>query len=61
MEIALCATVEERKGGFNRTIKIIVKNKIIKSSGSSKVMINFTYLMFFSNSNAVPMKSSGLA
>jgi hypothetical protein len=24
--------VEERKGGFNRTIKIIVKNKIIKSS-----------------------------
>ena len=29
MEIALCATVEERKGGFKRTI---VKNKIIKSS-----------------------------
>ena len=29
MEIALCATVEERKGGFNRTI---VKNKIIKYS-----------------------------
>jgi hypothetical protein len=29
MEIALCATVEERKEGFNRTI---VKNKIIKSS-----------------------------
>lgn len=24
--------MEERKGGFNRTIKIIVKNKIIKSS-----------------------------
>jgi hypothetical protein len=29
MEIAFCATVEETKGGYNR---IIVKNKIIKSS-----------------------------